>query len=516
MSVKNKIMLANLITFLLVVTFMFLFLFFVLRIYTNNYLKPDIDDIYNKSDASISLSEIRVIIDDVHNELIQNNGKIEKSEHYSSIRKFLEKTNSTLTLFKNDKFYYISDSSKMQDVMNLISTYTSSNKEENFNAMYLNKDALIISSFVELNDNSEITVYLVNTDPHPEYKTNNIPELFSSYENSKSQRTLVLVALIGMLVVVLVSGGITLAVSRSIINPLKKLKQGTKNISEGNLDYDIEPDISDDGEIKDVIKSFNSMRLKLKTSDEQKTKYENSRKELIAGISHDLKTPITSIKGYVSGLMDGVADTREKQIKYLKTILSTAEDMDHLVDELFLFSKLDLDKIPFELEKTDIGAYLEDCSEEMKFAFENDKLAVSFSNRLEEPKSVMLDKNKFGRVLINVARNSVKYKTEEIGSLHIDVSMCDKNTVRIEMKDNGMGVESDALDKIFDSFYRTDKSRSNPGSGSGLGLSISKQIVLSHGGKIYGESIVGQGLAVIIELPVLEETNEKNTDSRRR
>ena len=106
MSVKNKIMLANLITFLLVVTFMFLFLFFVLRIYTNNYLKPDIDDIYNKSDASISLSEIRVIIDDVHNELIQNNGKIEKSEHYSSIRKFLEKTNSTLTLFKNDKFYY--------------------------------------------------------------------------------------------------------------------------------------------------------------------------------------------------------------------------------------------------------------------------------------------------------------------------------------------------------------------------------------------------------------------------
>ena len=319
-----------------------------------------------------------------------------------------------------------------------------------------------------------------------------------------------------MLVVVLVSGGITLAVSRSIINPLKKLKQGTKNISEGNLDYDIEPDISDDGEIKDVIKSFNSMRLKLKTSDEQKTKYENSRKELIAGISHDLKTPITSIKGYVSGLMDGVADTREKQIKYLKTILSTAEDMDHLVDELFLFSKLDLDKIPFELEKTDIGAYLEDCSEEMKFAFENDKLAVSFSNRLEEPKSVMLDKNKFGRVLINVARNSVKYKTEEIGSLHIDVSMCDKNTVRIEMKDNGMGVESDALDKIFDSFYRTDKSRSNPGSGSGLGLSIAKQIVLSHGGKIYGESIVGQGLAVIIELPVLEETNEKNTDSRRR
>lgn len=511
MSIKNKIMLANLITFLLVVAFMFLFLFFVIKIYTNNYLKPDIDDIYNKSNESISLSEIKIILDDVQNELIVNNGNLESGEHFPGIRRFLKSTNSTLTLFRNDKLYFISAGSDRQAVLNLISDYSNSSHNKNFNALYINEDSMIICSSVELDDNTEITMYLTNFGTLNHSDTSNIPEVFSSYENSRSQRTLILVALVGTAIVLVVSGGITWAVSRSIIQPLKKLKQGTKDISEGNLDGDIEPDISDDGEIKEVILSFNTMRKKLKDSDEQKTKYETSRKELIAGISHDLKTPITSIKGYVSGLLDGVADTQEKQEKYLRTILSTADDMDHLVDELFLFSKLDLDKIPFEFENTDIGAYLEDCSEEMKFAFENDKLAVSFSNRLGKPVKVNLDKNKFGRVLINVARNSVKYKTEEIGSLHIDVSLCDSRTVRIEMKDNGMGVERDSLDKIFDSFYRTDKSRSNPGSGSGLGLSIAKQIVLSHGGKIYGESEVGQGLAVIIELPVLEETDEKNT-----
>ena len=506
MTIRKKIMLSNIITIALVVTFMIIFMFSVFRIYTENYLTPSPADIYDSEAKQYSLSELKIVIDDIKTELYDCNGQIKECENYEKLLKFLETSDTTLALFEKNALYYISNSEDKDDALNLAAVYVGSNSEGNTSAIYSNKDAMVIRTTVDVKNGRSVTMFLINENMsfQTDNENNNAFSFFPNLESSRARKTVFLIALVGIVVVALFSTVMILFVSRSIINPLNKLKEGTKNISEGDLETDVELSVYDDAEIREVVDSFNSMRRRLKESDEQKTKYEQSRKELIAGISHDLKTPITSIKGYVSGLMDGVADTPEKQTRYLSTILNTADDMDGLVDELFLLSKLDVDKIPFEFESTDIGSYLADCSEEMKFAFEQDKLVVSFSDRLEEPAFVNLDRNEFGRVLINIARNSVKYKTDVIGNLHIDLSRPEdkEGYVRIILKDDGAGVAREELDKIFDSFYRTDKSRSNPGSGSGLGLAIAKQIVLRHGGTIGADSEPGSGLAVIIDLPI--------------
>ena len=221
---------------------------------------------------------------------------------------------------------------------------------------------------------------------------------------------------------------------------------------------------------------------------------------MIAGISHDLRTPLASIKGCASGLIDGIADTPEKQKRCYTTIYNTAVEMDKLVDDLFLFSKLDLDKIPFVFEHVEIGNYISQCCEELKFSMEKKKVCLSFANWCNDSVYVMLDRDQFARVLINIAENSAKYKKNEIGSLYVAVTEQD-NEVVIAMKDDGIGVDSSLVGKIFDSFYRDDPARTNPVKGSGLGLSIAKQIVTSHGGRIWAESNIGDGLTVFISLP---------------
>ncbi|HBV53296.1 MAG TPA: sensor histidine kinase, partial [Clostridiales bacterium] len=226
---------------------------------------------------------------------------------------------------------------------------------------------------------------------------------------------------------------------------------------------------------------------------------------------HDLRTPLTSIKGYVSGLIDGIADSPEKRQKYLTTIYNTAEEMDRLVDDLFLFSKLDLDKVPFNFEHVEIGNYISQCCEELKFSLEKKKMCLAYANLCPNPVYVMLDRGQFARVLINIADNSAKYKKNEIGSFYVAVTE-DNGEVLIALKDDGEGIDSSLTGKIFDSFYRNDPARTNPVKGSGLGLSIAKQIVTSHGGRIWAESNIGEGLTIYIALPVEEQIIDERKD----
>ena len=190
---------------------------------------------------------------------------------------------------------------------------------------------------------------------------------------------------------------------------------------------------------------------------------------------------------------------------------------------MFLFSKLDLDKIPFDFEHVEIGNYISQCCEEIKFSMEKKKMCLSFVNLCKNPVYVMLDRDQFARVLVNIAENSAKYKKDEIGSLSVVLAE-DNGEVFIALKDDGEGIEASLTGKIFDSFYRNDPARTNPVKGSGLGLSIAKQIITSHGGKIWAESNVGEGLTIYISLPadekIIDERDEdqhaekKNTDHR--
>ena len=135
-----------------------------------------------------------------------------------------------------------------------------------------------------------------------------------------------------LLIMAMTSAFLIVWIYRSILNPIETMKKATRNIRDGNLDFEME--IEDNDEIGELCADFEEMRVRLKESTEERIAFDSQSKELISNISHDLKTPITAIKGYVEGLLDGVADTPEKQVKYLRTIYNKANDMDRLINEL--------------------------------------------------------------------------------------------------------------------------------------------------------------------------------------
>jgi signal transduction histidine kinase len=303
-----------------------------------------------------------------------------------------------------------------------------------------------------------------------------------------------------LLILILTNGVLTYFVSRSIIRPLRALKRAAEEIKEGNLDYEVRPQSRD--EIGELSVAFEEMRRKLKHSIELQLQYDENRKELISNISHDLKTPVTAIKGYVEGIMDGVADSPDKLDRYVKTIYTKTGDMDRLIDELFLFSKLDLGKVPFHFEQVELGQYLQDCTQELYFDIEKKGILLEQAECLTGPLYVTADREKLKRVLLNIIGNAVKYRDKEEDSyIRLKAQKMDGNAV-ISIEDNGQGISAEAMPYVFDRFYRADPSRNTSTGGSGLGLAIAKQIVEEHGGLIWATSEVGKGTKVFITLPM--------------
>lgn len=310
-----------------------------------------------------------------------------------------------------------------------------------------------------------------------------------------------------LLALILTNGLLTYLVSRSIIKPLNQLKTAAEQIKEGNLDFQLTVAAKD--EIGQVSMTFEEMRRKLKESIELQLQYEENRKELISNISHDLQSPIATIKGYVEGIRDGVADTPEKMQKYIETIYSKAGDLDRLIDELFLFSKLDLKKSPFQFEKIEVRRYLQDLLEEIQFDLNKRGVSLHYQSNLHEPVYAVADREKLKRVIMNVIDNSLKYMNKTDKRLEVELRQggtgddpeTDSETVQIRISDNGPGIEAAALPHIFDRFYRGDPSRNPSQPGSGLGLAIAKRIIEEHGGRIWAESRLGEGATIWIALP---------------
>lgn len=286
----------------------------------------------------------------------------------------------------------------------------------------------------------------------------------------------------------------SIALSRSILTPIKRLQDAAGEISRGSLSHELIEE--GDRELKELCRSFEQMRLKLKESVYMQMKYDDNRKMLVSSISHDLKTPITSIKGYVEGVIDGVANTPDKVEKYLKTIYSKAVHVDSMIDDLLLYSKLDLNQIPFDFERTDIVRYFEDCTAEIEPELDKQNIKVSLHNELKESGYVMMDRARIRRVVTNILDNARKYMDKPQGEISILLRETG-STVIIEIKDNGSGISKDDLPYIFDRFYRADAARSKR-NGSGLGLAIAKQIVEGHGGKIWVRSLENEGTAIMI------------------
>ncbi|MDD4400670.1 MAG: HAMP domain-containing sensor histidine kinase [Desulfitobacteriaceae bacterium] len=283
--------------------------------------------------------------------------------------------------------------------------------------------------------------------------------------------------------------------SRSILKPLHNLQTAAAEISRGNLDHPIVEE--GDQEIQALCRDFELMRLKLKDSVHTQLKYEDNRKMLISSISHDLKTPVTSIRGYVEGILDGIADTPDKMERYLKTIALKAYQVDQMIDDLLLYAKLDLNQLPFEFEKTDIEEYLRLCLLESESELECSQIKISLHNELGQTQQyVLLDRERMKRVIMNILDNSRKYMDKDQGEINIILRETLTSLI-IELRDNGSGISKGDLPHIFDRFYRSDAARSK---GSGLGLAIAKQIIEGHNGRVWAISHGEEGTSIMISL----------------
>ena len=289
---------------------------------------------------------------------------------------------------------------------------------------------------------------------------------------------------------------------RSILTPIETLKKATRNIRDGNLDFEVE--IGDNDEIGELCADFEEMRIRLKESTEEKVVFDSQNKELISNISHDLKTPITAVKGYVEGLLDGVADTPEKQEKYLRTIYNKANDMDRLINELTFYSKIDTNRIPYTFNKINVKEYFDDCFEDIGMEMSQQQVALSYDNKVASDVMVIADAEQIKRVINNIVGNSIKYMDKQEKTIAIRV-MDVGDFVQVEIEDNGRGIAAKDLPYIFDRFYRTDTSRNSSKGGSGIGLSIVHKIMEDHGGKVWATSKEGEGTTMYFVLRKYQE-----------
>ncbi len=288
-----------------------------------------------------------------------------------------------------------------------------------------------------------------------------------------------------VLILFMTAAVLLLWIYRSLITPIRQLQVAADNIKEGNLDFEITATGND--EIGALAVSFEEMRARLKANAEEKIESESENRALISNIAHDLKTPITAVKGYAEGILDGVASTPEKVEKYVRTIYNKANEMDTLINELTLYSKIDTNRIPYNFAKIHVVDYFNDCIEEVGLDLESRGVLLSYINYVEPEAMIIADPEQLRRVINNIISNSVKYmnKTKKTISIRVkDVG----DFIQVEMEDNGRGIASHDLPYIFDRFYRTDASRNSATGGSGIGLSIVKKIVEDHGGKIWATS----------------------------
>lgn len=230
----------------------------------------------------------------------------------------------------------------------------------------------------------------------------------------------------------------------------------------------------------------------------EQEKLDRMRKEFVANVSHELRTPLTTIRSYTETLLDGAVENKEYTMNFLKVINSESERMTRLVKDLLQLSKLDYDKMEWNMKQLNIRNILKDCAYKMEISAKQKNQNITFDAEEDIPE-INGDKDRIEQVFINIISNAIKY-TPEGGSIHVRAGVKEKN-VEVRIADTGMGIPKDDLPRLFERFYRVDKARSRMMGGTGLGLSIARNIIEAHKGTITIESQYGKGTDVILNFP---------------
>jgi putative uncharacterized protein (fragment) len=284
---------------------------------------------------------------------------------------------------------------------------------------------------------------------------------------------------------------------KRILVPLDKMRIATKKIADGNFDYEL--DEKDFVEIPFLYNDFEKMRIKLKENEEEKILSENASRELVSNISHDLKTPLTAIRGYVEGILDGVASSPQKVRDYLTTVYNKTNDMTKLIDELLYYSRVSGNEFSYNFEKTNVKEFFDDYVKDLYLELDTIKINFSYSANVDADTVIDIDREQIKRALNNIVANAVKYMDKEDPEIHFRVKET-MDAINIRISDNGRGIDEKDLPHIFERFYRSDASRNTKLGGSGIGLSIVKKVIENHEGSVVAMSKSGVGTDIDIVL----------------
>lgn len=284
---------------------------------------------------------------------------------------------------------------------------------------------------------------------------------------------------------------------KRILVPLDKMRIATKKIADGNFDYEL--DEKDFVEIPFLYNDFEKMRIKLKENEEEKILSENAARELVSNISHDLKTPLTAIRGYVEGILDGVASSPQKVRDYLTTIYNKTNYMTKLIDELLYYSRVSGNEFSYNFEKTNVKEFFDDYVKDLYLELDTIRINFSYSANVDADTVIDIDREQIKRALNNIVANAVKYMDKEEPEIHFRVKE-NMDAINIRISDNGRGIDEKDLPHIFERFYRSDASRNTKLGGSGIGLSIVKKVIENHEGSVVAISRSGVGTDIDIVL----------------
>lgn len=411
---------------------------------------------------------------------------------------FLYKTNaelrqkySYLVVTKNGSLEY-NGGTQNQDLIRELHTYDELDENSPIDSYIISEYEVIIKQIAfEFSNRDKGCAYIITS------TGSIVPEL---------KRTMLEIIVSIFIILLLTACMMIVWIYRSMITPIRKLQDAAENIKDGNLDFHV--DASGDDEIGELCVTFEQMRQRLKDNAEEKINNEKESRALISNIAHDLKTPITAVKGYSEGILDGVANTPEKLDKYIRTIYNKANEMDTLLNELTLYSKIDTNRIPYNFAKINVSHYFSDCIEEIGLDLESKGIGLAYYNYSEEDTIIIADPEQLRRVVNNIVGNSVKYMNKQNGSINIRIKDVG-DFIQIEIEDNGKGIAQKDLPYIFDRFYRADASRNSATGGSGIGLSIVKKIIEDHGGKIWATSKEETGTVMYFVIRKYQEVSNE-------
>lgn len=491
-SIRKKILLSNFLMVLIPIIFVCFILFSLLlgfSFLTNSPSAMIRNVLLNSSNYGPTLL-IKSMNDELASSTTINN-------EVKAIFNQLENINLHILVEDDNNVLYLSDGVTKQDIQKEFEKIADSKTFEDPYILW-NKKGMAYKA--TLHNENDKAVHVTFTGVGLSMPTN-------SHESWENTKLMIKIGIVGtgvfmVLLIVLLGAILTKRLSKHILIPLYELQNATNEIKKGNLHIPLEAKTAD--EFGDVCQNFESMRLQLIESDDMQKRYEENRKELIAGISHDLSTPLTSIQGYVNGLMDGIANTPEKQLHYLQIIQDKTNSMNTLVESLFLLSKLDLKQEPFHDEKINLAAFMKDWFEDCALKYKEQHLLLSFHTDSKTSIWIVFDRIHFTRVLDNLCQNSIKYKKGDVVHMHIHLTT-ENQTCTLCFQDDGSGIQREEAVKLFDRFYRGDPARSSRIKGNGLGLSITKHIIEHMHGSIWAEGEQGVGLCIIIKLPLIQE-----------